>query len=383
MAQSVRDDFPSTTRNDDLVDELRARIRHHGPMTFRAFMEAALYHPRHGYYVTHADELRPAGDYVTSPQVHPVFGALVAKQLAHIWDVMSRPARFEIVEQGAGGGLLARDIVRWARRREPAFAQALAYRIVEPILTARVAQERTLSDLARDVEWLHALPSGIDGVVLSNELVDAFPVHRVVRRGDELLELYVTERDGRFADIEGPPSDARLRAYFDALGVVPGDGCVAEVNLDAVEWMREVGRAVRHGYVLTFDYGYEAAGLYAPWRRDGTLLCFYRQSAGNDPYARIGEQDITASVDFTTLRRTGEAAGLRTLGSTDQASFLVRMGIGDGLTSAAEDNEMEEYFARREAVMALLDPARLGRITVLLQGKGVPDAPLTGFADDR
>jgi SAM-dependent MidA family methyltransferase len=242
-------------------------------------------------------------------------------------------------------------------------------------------QARTLGDLARDVQWLDALPHHIEGVVLSNELVDAFPVHRVVRSGDELHEFYVAERDGRFEDVQRPLSDARLREYFDDLGVLPGDGCVAEVNLAAVDWMRDVAAAVDRGYVLTFDYGYEAADLYAPWRRDGTLLCFYRQSASSDPYSRIGEQDITASVDFTTLRRAGDAAGLRTLACTDQASFLVRMGIGDGLTSSADEGEMEEYFARREAVMALLDPARLGRITVLLQGKGVPDAPLQGFTD--
>jgi SAM-dependent MidA family methyltransferase len=381
MAQRLRDDFPSTTRNDGLVTDLRDRIRASGPLTFRDFMQAVLYDPRHGYYVTHADEPRRAGDYVTSPQVHPAFGALVARQLAEMWNVMSRPPRFDVLEQGAGGGLLARDILRWARRAEPEFADAMAYGIVEPIPAQRAVQERTLGAFSAGIEWHVALSQHMQGVVLSNELVDAFPVHRVVRRGDDLREIYVTERDGRFDDVEGALSKERLHAYFDDLGLLPGDGCSAEVNLDAVGWIRDVASSIDRGYVLTFDYGYEAADLYAPWRRDGTLLCFYRQSASSDPYARIGEQDITASVDFTTLRRAGEAAGLRTLGCTDQASFLVRMGIGDGLASSAEDGEMEEYFARREAVMALLDPARLGRITVLLQGKGVPDAPLRGFHD--
>jgi SAM-dependent MidA family methyltransferase len=146
--------------------------------------------------------------------------------------------------------------------------------------------------------------------------------------------------------------------------------------------MTSVTAALRRGYVLTFDYGYEAEQLYAPWRRDGTLLCFYRQSAGSDPYQRIGKQDITSSVDFTTLRLTGEAAGLRTAGFTDQASFLTRLGIQAGLTAAGERAEMEEYFVRRQAMMALIDPARLGRIRVLCQSKDVDDAPLWGFRDE-
>jgi SAM-dependent MidA family methyltransferase len=135
--------------------------------------------------------------------------------------------------------------------------------------------------------------------------------------------------------------------------------------------------------VLTFDYGYEAADLYAPWRRDGTLLCFYKQSASSDPYQRVGLQDMTASVDFTTLRRAGENAGMQTAGYTDQASFLARMGIGDGLAAvgAAGSAQIEEYFARRNVVLDLIDPAKLGRIKVLLQSKGVPESTFRGFHD--
>ncbi|HET6615061.1 MAG TPA: SAM-dependent methyltransferase, partial [Dehalococcoidia bacterium] len=129
--------------------------------------------------------------------------------------------------------------------------------------------------------------------------------------------------------------------------------------------------------------GYEGEELYAPWRRDGTLLCFYRQSASSDPYQRIGRQDMTASVDFTTLRREGEAAGLHTVAMTDQSDFLVRMGIGDALTAVMQRArpELEEYFARRNVVLDLIDPGKLGRIKVLLQSKNAPDAAFTGFVD--
>jgi SAM-dependent MidA family methyltransferase len=374
------------TERSPLVQELRARIEREGPITFRDFMQAALYHPRYGYYMTADVAMSRGGDYVTSPEVHPVFGTLVAAQLREMWHVMSCPTRFGVVEMGAGRGLLARDILR-AANRDPEFAAALAYSIIEVSPALLRSQRRTFEDagLADErVTWRDALPAAITGCVLSNELIDAFAVHRVVRHGDRLEEVYVTWRDGRFVDEIGPLSDASLRRYFDDLGLLPGDGCYAEVNLDAIGWLESAGASLARGYVLTFDYGYEAAKLYAPWRRDGTLLCFYRQDASSDPYQRIGRQDMTASVDFTTLQRAGERAGLRTGAMTDQSSFLIKLGIGEGVAAIANERpeEMEEYFARRRVVMDLTDPARLGRIKVLLQGKDVPDTPLRGFAGE-
>lgn len=384
----VHDDFDSITESAPLLEDLRARIASEGPITFRAFMEAALYHPKYGYYMTSAGAMGRAGDYVTSPEVHPIFGALVAKQIRELWNVMSCPATFDVVEHGAGSGALARDILIWARAHEGSFADALRYRIVEISSTLRETQHRTLASSEvpeRAVEWLDTPPSHVTGCVLSNELLDAFPVHRVIREGSALREVFVAvDERARFVEYFGPLSDPAIGRYFDDLGLMPAEGCYAEVNLDAVRWMESVAASVVRGYVLTFDYGYEAADLYTPWRRDGTLLCFYRQSASSDPYQRIGKQDMTASVDFTTLPRAGEAAGLRTIGLCDQASFLVRLGIGDGIARIAQERpgEMEEYFARRKVVMDLIDPARLGRIKVLLQGKDVPDARLTGFVDE-
>jgi len=378
----VADDFASITESGPLVAELRARIERDGAITFREFMAAALYHPRYGYYSTNSGTMSRGGDYVTSPGVHPIFGALVAKQICELWRGMGAPPRFDIVEQGAGSGLLARDVLAWAGTHEPAFATALRYGIVEISAALRRAQEATLTDAgSAAVTWHDALPPTIEGCLLSNELIDAFPVHRVVRRGGELLEVFVAHDGARFIDELRPLSDPALRAYFDDLGLLPGEGCFAEVNLDAARWMTQAAAALRRGYVLTFDYGYEAADLYAPWRRDGTLLCFYRQSASSDPYQRIGKQDMTSSVDFTTLKRAGEAAGLRTVALTDQAAFLVRLGMGEGLAAVAGGAQMEEYFARRRVLMDLIDPARLGRVKVLLQAKDAPDAPPRGFRD--
>lgn len=361
-----------------LADELRDRIARTGPMPFREFMDAALYHPRYGYYHTSATMTGRGGDYVTSPEAHPVFGGLVGRHIAELWRLMSSPAEFAVVEQGAGSGALARDIIGWARREDPAFADALRYQIVEPAPQLEQAQRATLSVLAGDVTWGHDLPARVEGCLLSNELLDAFPVHRVVPRDGELHEVFVGVEDGRFVDVLRPLTNPAIAAYFDAAGVLPGEGCYAEVNLDALEWIRGVAASLRRGYVLTFDYGYDAPELYAPWRRDGTLLCIYRHAAGSDPYQRIGRQDITSSVDFTSLQRAGDEAGLRTIGMTDQASFLVRMGIADGLDASAG---LESYFERRSVMLALTDAARLGRIRVLLQGRGVPNTLPRGFTD--
>ena len=386
MSETVHDDFETITESAPLVRELRGRIERDGPMTFRDFMDAALYHPKHGYYRTRPEATSRGGDYVTSPEVHPVFGSLLARQIYEIWNVMSCPARFDIIEQGGGRGLLARDILRWAAGHEPGFAAALRYTLVEPSPLLRDEQRRTLAEIDAPegaIIWCDDLPGAMEGCVLSNELIDAFPVHRVVRQGDDLREVYVAHDGARFVDHLGPLSDPALARYFDGLGLLPGDGCYAETNLEAPRWIARVASSLRRGYVLTFDYGYEAAQLYTPWRRDGTLLCFYRQSASSDPYQRIGRQDMTASVDFTTLRRAGEAAGLRTVAMTDQSDFLVRMGIGDGVAAVAREGsaQLEEYFARRNVVLDLIDPGKLGRIKVLLQSKDVPAATLQGFGD--
>ncbi len=384
--QPTRDEFESISESAPLVAMLRERIRADGAITFRAFMQEALYHARYGYYVTHAGAMSRGGDFVTSPEVHSIFGALVAKQVAELWRIMGQPPRFDIVEQGAGTGKLACDILRWAQAQDAMFASALRYSIVEPLPVAQTWQEQMIGavgEIANRVGWLAELPSRIEGCLLTNELLDAFPVHRVVRVGNDLREVYVrASDDGRFEDELRPP-DPAISAYFDELGVLPGQGCYAEVNLDAPRWLDSVAKSLDRGYVLTFDYGYEAKQLYAPWRRDGTLLCFYRQSASSDPYQRIGKQDMTASIDFTTLRRTGETSGLEMLGFTDQSSFLVRLGVGGGVAAIAESrpSEMEEYFARRKVVMDLIDPGRLGKINVLLQGKGVPRVIPSGFRD--
>lgn len=383
-------DFPSTTENEALKEIIRQRIAEAGAITFREFMALALYHPRHGYYCSPREKMGRQGDYLTSPEVHPIFGWLVGKQLGQMWEVMGRPQPFTVVEMGAGSGALARDILDWARRHAPEFFAALEYRLVEVSEELAARQRRVVqSALGGDerlekAAWLPSLDAigkgSIVGCFLSNELVDAFPVHRVSVREGRLHEVYVGWRHGRFQESLGPPSTPALEEYFRRLGLMPGEDCLAEVNLDALDWMKRVARALGRGFVLTFDYGYPADQLYAPWRREGTLLCFYRHNPSSDPYARIGRQDMTSHVDFTSLIQAGAEEGLQAVGLTSQARFLDALGIGGALAGAAQaELSLEEYYARRRALTELLDPAGLGRVQVLIQSTRVERVSLWGL----
>jgi SAM-dependent MidA family methyltransferase len=387
MVGPAQDEFESATENAALVELLHRRIDAEGAITFHDYMETVLYHPHHGYYATRQPMGR-SGDYLTSPEVHPIFGALVGKQLSQLWELLGRPQPFDVVEQGAGTGRLARDILRWAQTRAPELFDALRYRIVEVSPALRRRQEETLAGLPDPeggIECLEELPEELEGCLLSNELIDSFPVHRIAHQERQLMEVYVSHRDGRFEELLGLASSERIAGYFADLGLWPGEGCQAEVNLRAVDWMAGAARALRRGFVLTFDYGYPAEELYAPWRRDGTLLCFYRHNPSQDPYARIGKQDMTAHVDFTTLIRVGEAHGLEGAGFTTQAAFLAKLGIGVGVDAVARETPeaLEEYYARRRAVQELIDPAGLGRIRVLAQRKDVPPTDLWGFREEE
>ncbi len=350
-----------------------------GALPFRDFMELALYHPALGYYTSAREVIGRSADYLTSPELTPLFGAMLGRQLREMWERLDQPERFDAVEGGPGTGVLARDVLAWAARTTPEFAAALQYTLVEksPALVKR--QRATLAAEGLKARWSKSLPAGVRGCIFSNELLDALPVHLVAVEDGAPREVYVKrDGDGFGEELRDPPAD--VAAYFETLGLLPGEGCRAEVNLEAPRWMANAARALARGFVLTFDYGYEAEDLYAPWRTDGTLLCFYRQNPSSNPYARIGRQDITSHVDFTTIRRGGENAGLRTLGITSQAEFLNALGIGEALEPPAGDRPgMEEYFARRRAVTDLIDPGGLGRIRVLVQSMSAA-GPLTGLS---
>lgn len=374
-------EFDPPSENAVLKERIIHRIEAEGGISFREFMAMALYEPGLGYYCARRQKMGREGDYLTSPEAGPLFGAMLGRQMRAMWEALGRPDAFEAIEAGAGTGALCLDVLRWARRTAPDFATALTYTIVEASPTLRERQEETLetAGLASCVRWVDAVPMGAQGCIFSNELLDSMPVHRIAVCGGQLREVFVTWDGASFQEELREPSTPEIEDYFRRLGLRPAEGCLAEVNLEAEAWTRRAAAALGRGFLLTIDYGYEAQDLYAPWRASGTLMCFYRHNPSTDPYVRLGRQDITAHVDFTTIRRAAEEAGLRTLGFLTQSEYLLNLGIQQALAPPGEgDASLEDHFARRRQALELIDPAGLGRLKVLVQYKGPGKPRLLG-----
>jgi len=372
--------------NQNLVAILQDEIARSGPIPFVRFMAQALYHPEHGYYTAGDAQIGPSGDYYTSPSVHALFGELIARQLLQMVAVLGpaddpvAPDPITLVEMGAGRGTLCRDILRSVRQASPAAFSRLQYVIVEKSPRLMQRQQAALSDWP--VRWADRIPRGITGVVLSNELIDAFPVHRLRVDAGRLQEMWVDWREDGFQPVWMAPSSPQLLPHLQQLGVSLDRPMEMEVNLQALDWMREVAAALTQGFVLTIDYGHPAAVLYDGRRPRGTFLCYDHHTVNEAPFERIGMQDMTAHVDFTSLAQAGQATGLSLLGFTDQTHFLMGLGIAQRMEEAAA--EMETSAEARRTFLAmrhLMAPDGMGSVfKVLIQGKGVQsDLPLDGL----
>lgn len=362
-----------------MVRLLREEIARAGPITFARFMDLALYHPEHGYYTRLSSDPQHErigwnGDYYTSSDVHGALGWAIARQLVEMNEILGRPSPFTVVEMGAGKGLLARDILTCLAERNRDLFARVSYVLVDRSPAHRRIQQQTLAewiDMPGKVVWAEDLASlgreRVIGLLLSNELVDAFPVHRVRMNRGRLEELYVGLSQDRLRETPGPLSTPALADYFSRLGVTLEEGACAEVNLAAMDWMREVARTLARGYVITIDYGHAAHDLYGPERRHGTLLGYYRHMIAENPLVRVGEQDLTSHVDFTTLAQVGADAGLGLAGFTNQMSFLISLGVESFLES------LEPGSPEFQAVVQLLRPEGMGRtFKILIQQKGLP-----------
>jgi len=215
----------------------------------------------------------------------------------------------------------------------------------------------------------------VEGCIFSNELVDAFPVHVVEVRGGELHEVYVTLQGEEFKEVLMPAGE-ELKRYFRELGVELPDGFRTEVNLEAVRWLEEVSGALKHGFLLTIDYGYPSGELYASYRSAGTLLCYHRHRAVTNPYINVGEQDITSHVNFSALAHFGEKYGLKVAGFTNLASFLLSLGLEDAMLRIREEKGEEAYLRALLPLKRLIMPGSMGEIfKVLVQYKGLNNKP--------
>lgn len=340
---------------------------------FDRFMELALYAPGLGYYAAGKHKFGEHGDFVTAPELGPLFARCLARPCQAL---LAELGRGDILEAGAGSGVLAADLLL---ELESLGQLPEHYFILELSADLRARQTETLQrkapHLSGRVSWLDSLPSDFRGMVLANELLDAMPVSRFKIMGNGVNELCVGwEKDG-FVWREKPAS-ASLRARIEPLGLAAG--YVSEINLRAEAWVRSVADIIKRGALLLIDYGFPRAEFYHPQRARGTLMCHYRHQAHDDPLQLVGLQDITAHVDFSAIAETGTGAGLALAGYTSQAAFLLGCGL-EQIMAASDPNDVRAHLALTQQIKKLTLPHEMGELfKVIAFACGVQE-PLPGF----
>ncbi|MCL5024245.1 MAG: SAM-dependent methyltransferase [Nitrospirae bacterium] len=361
---------------NSLKKKIIEKIRSEGPINFETFMEMALYYPGLGYYARDAAAIGRKGDFYTGSHLHPVFGAMLGRQLGEMWGALGRPATFDAVEAGAGMGYLAKDLLHYVQGSS--LFESLKYTIIELNPALRRRQQELLSEFGGKVGWVSSL-HGLEpvmGCFFSNELLDALPV-RIIESDGELKEIYVSVREEEFAEVRMAAAE-EVRSHFRDLGIALPAGYRTEVNLKIREWVGGVIERLSEGFVLTIDYGYPAWDYYGEQRNRGTFLCYYRHQVNEDPYRNIGEQDMTAHVDFSSLKAWGEEAGLKTSGFCSQGTYLISLGIDEVITELC--GEAPDPFEVAK-IKGLILPEGMGEShKVMIQYKGKGEPGLRGFA---
>lgn len=352
------------------------KIMEEGPISFHDFMEIALYYPEKGYYTSAQNKIGKTGDFYTSSNLTPAFGAMIARQIEEMWEISGRKD-FIIVEYGAGTGVLCHDILDYLTNNKELYEQ-LNYCIIEK---SPVMREKQKAHLHQKVSWHNTIRDipNITGCILSNELLDNFAVHQVVMH-DELMEVF-TDYKGDFVEVL-KPAKKELTEYLAVLNVVLPKGFRTEINLEAIEWMKEIAASLKKGYVITIDYGYTSEELYSERRSSGTLVCYNKHTINDNPYMDIGSQDITTHINFSALSHFGSAFGLVPCGLTSQAGFLLALGFKDYLQKilAGEPGQNMMSLIKKESFLThtlLLDMGT--KFKVLIQQKGIVNKELSGL----
>jgi len=331
-----------------------------GRISFAEFMQHALYAPGLGYYAAGSTKFGEAGDFITAPEVSSVFGGVVARQCA---EVLKQTDGGEVLEYGAGSGKLAADVLTALHRLD---ALPSAYNILEVSADLRQRQEvhlrECVPDLMERVRWLQAPPAASRGVILANEVLDALPVERFVRRDTGVMQQCVAQQLGGFEFTE-TAAPARLAsavaAIEDEVGAQFPDGFVSEICLAVPDWIAGLSAALDEGVVLLFDYGVSRREYYAAERSDGWLRCHFRHHAHNNPLVLPGIQDLTTWVDFTAVAEAGVAAGFDIAGYSAQAQFLLAGGLDAEMQGFAE-LALEEQLQLSRQVKTLTLPGEMG-----------------------
>jgi SAM-dependent MidA family methyltransferase len=360
--------------------EIRRRISQRGRITFREFMELALYWPEGGYYTTtHTRD--PAADFYTSPSTHPTFGALICMQLYQMWNVLRNPTPFWVIESGSGPGLLCHSVVSFSSKMPSNFSQALQYVCLDRRSHGNQDLENAIFRRGQ-VERLIAsgMPlKGLVGCVLSNELVDSFPVHKVTVRNGQLMEVFVELQEGKLVESLDSPSTVELQRRLKRVGAFLMEGAYAEINLHIDTWIREAAKGLERGYLMSIDYGFEASELYSQQRQRGTITTFHQHVQTDNPYIHVGNQDITAQVDFTALQLAGNDNGMQTVGDISQRKFLLNLGLREWIGRLAGERMPQwEADPNRMGMQELIRPGGMGDFKVFIQSKKVETSTLWG-----
>jgi SAM-dependent MidA family methyltransferase len=360
-----------------LEQKIIEKIQKEGPISFETFMEMALYEPGLGYYATERTDIGKSGDFYTSTHIHYAFGAMIGKQIEEMWEIMGRPKDFHIIEIGTGAGYMCKDILDFFKNRS---SNCLNYLIIEnnPFMQSR--QMKLLKDHLDKIKWVSSLNElrNLRGCIISNELLDAFPVH-LIEMEDDLKEIFVFVDKGIFKEIKRNPDNFALYNYLKEFSIELSRGYRTELNLRIKDWLKSVNDSLSEGFILTIDYGYPAKEYYNEERNRGTLLCYHKHQLVEDPYINIGEQDITAHVNFTSVKKWGEELGFKTIGFCQQGAFLISMGIDEIIQELYKSSS--DYLFEVARIKRLILPGTLGeshKVLIQYKGKGFPE--LRGFS---
>lgn len=354
------------------------KIKKQGPITFENFMDMALYYPGLGYYTSPETRIGRKGDFYTSPHLHPAFGAMIGKQLEEMWKIMGSPSDFTAVEIGAGAGYLCGDVLVYLKNKK--IFNSLKYIVVELNPLMMEAQKKLISGFSDKVRWVSQLKDigFLRGCIFSNELLDAFPVH-VVEMDTGLKEIFVGLDPEGFKDIYQSVSSLKLINYFNVFLANIPKGCRTEINLRIKDWLKDIDDILSEGFILTIDYGYTASEYYDEERLRGTLLCYHKHCTNENPYKNIGQQDITAHVNFSSLKKWGDELGLKTIGYCAQGTFLIALGLDEVITELYGESPDYENEVRR--IKGLIMPQGMGEShNVMIHYKGKESPELKGFS---
>ena len=364
-----------------LIEHIREEIINHGGhIPFERYMEMALYAPGLGYYSAGSGKFGGQGDFITAPEVSPLFSYCLARQCEQI---INRHEDSIILELGAGTGVMASDLIAALQRRDCLPSE---YWILEISADLRERQQQLLKTrqpaYINRIKWLDRLPDkAFTGVILANEVLDALPVHRIKLSEGTIYEMHVEQSEGRFkwsAVPAGEELGQQVDLIFNTLKQPLGEGYETEVNSRLPAFIASLSYILDTGMMLFIDYGYPRSEYYHPQRSDGTLLCHYRHRAHNDPFLFPGLQDITASVDFTAVAEAADQAGLDVRGFTNQASFLIACGLEELVNEFINEGDTISPETARQ-IKYLTLPAEMGERFKAMALTRNFDEPLLGF----